>query len=247
VADPSESVDPPRVVLITGATGSAGRACAAAFAAASERVGLVGTNRDRLSAMARELRLSDGAWTAAAADLRDADAARSAIAAVEADLGPVDILLHLVGGYAAGTAIVDLEPAALDDMLAQHLWSTFHTVRAVVPGMTARGWGRIVAVTPTTTASPPARMAPYVVAKAAAETLLRSLAREVGGQGVTVNLLAVRQIDAAGAREREPSPNNASWTTPDEIAATIRFLCSPAGSAINGARIGLDGRPAPPS
>jgi NAD(P)-dependent dehydrogenase (short-subunit alcohol dehydrogenase family) len=59
---------------------------------------------------------------------------------------------------------------------------------------------------------------------------------------VEANLLAVRTIDAEHAREREPSPKNASWTTPEELAASIVFLCSDEAAAINGARIQLHGR-----
>ena len=74
------------------------------------------------------------------------------------------------------------------------------------------------------------------------ETLLRVLAKEVAATGVTVNTVAVRAIDAEHVREHEPSPKNASWTTPEEVVATFRFLCSDDAAAINGARIPLDGR-----
>jgi NAD(P)-dependent dehydrogenase (short-subunit alcohol dehydrogenase family) len=82
----------------------------------------------------------------------------------------------------------------------------------------------------------------YAASKIAQETLLRILAKEVAGTGVTVNLAAVRQIDAEHARDREPSPKNAAWTTPEELVAAFRFLCSDDAAMINGARIPLDGR-----
>ena len=59
---------------------------------------------------------------------------------------------------------------------------------------------------------------------------------------MTVNLVAMRAIDEKHERETAPSPKNASWTTPEEAAATILYLCSDAAAAINGARIPLDGR-----
>jgi NAD(P)-dependent dehydrogenase (short-subunit alcohol dehydrogenase family) len=71
---------------------------------------------------------------------------------------------------------------------------------------------------------------------------LRTLAREVAGDGITVNVIAVRKIDVDHEREANPSPKNAAWTTPEEIAATMRFLCSDDAAAITGARIALDGR-----
>lgn len=231
-----------RVVLITGATGALGRAAASAFSADGARLGLVGTDRERLGTMARELALDEDRWAPGVGDLRDGAAARSAVDAVTARLGPIDVLLHLVGGYAGGMALVDVEPAVFDDMLGQHAWSTFHMTRAVVPAMVDRGFGRIVAVTPNSVATPGPGMAPYVAAKAAQEALLRSLARDVRGSGVTANLIVVRAIDAKHERETAPSPKNASWTTPEEIVATMRYLCSEEAGAINGARIPLDGR-----
>ena len=164
------------------------------------------------------------------------------VGAVTERFGRVDIVLHLVGGFVPAAPITELDPDELRFMLDQHLWSTLHIARAVVPGMVERGWGRILAVTSFTTVSIPARAAIYSTTKAAQETLLRVLAKEVAATGVTVNTVAVRAIDAEHVREHEPSPKNASWTTPEEVVATFRFLCSDDAAAINGARIPLDGR-----
>ncbi|HTS15665.1 MAG TPA: SDR family oxidoreductase [Candidatus Sulfotelmatobacter sp.] len=229
------------VVLITGATGPGGRAAAARFAADGARLVLAGTDGDRLAAMAAELRLAPDRWTAAVADLRDPDGA-AAVAAAAEGAGGVDRLLHLVGGWTGGTPIVDLDPADLRRMVDQHLWTTFHLVRAVVPGMVSRGWGRVVAVSSPLAQTPGPGMAAYGVAKAAEEALLGTLAREVAGTGVTVNLVVVRTIDAEHLREREPSPRNASHTTPEELADVLAYLASEAAAAINGARIPLHGR-----
>jgi NAD(P)-dependent dehydrogenase (short-subunit alcohol dehydrogenase family) len=232
--------NPERVVLITGATGALGREVARVFAADGARLGLAGTNADRLAGVARDLGLAEGRWVAALGDLRQRDGARTAVAAVTAAFGRVDILAHLVGGYTAGTAIADLDPADVAGMLDQHLWTTLHVTQAVVPGMVERGWGRVFAVSPPVAVEPPARMAPYAVGKAAQEALLRTLAREVAGAGVTVNLVIVKAIDEAGVRATDPK--KASWTGPEEIAATFRFLASDEAAAINGARIPMYGR-----
>ena len=234
--------DGPRVALITGATGNLGRVAAAVFAADGYRLGLAGTDRGRLEALAHDLSLTDDDWVPAIGDLSGAGAAGETVAAVEARFGRVDVVLHLVGGWAGGATLVDLEPDTLETMLDQHLWSTFHVARAVVPGMTARGWGRIVAVTSAFTTAPAAKSTAYVAAKAAQEALLRVLAREVAGDGVTVNTIAVKKIDAARERETAPSSKNAGWATPDEIAATMHYLCSDAAAAVTGQRIALDGR-----
>ncbi len=233
---------PQPVVLITGATGPAGRAAAAAFARDGARLGLAGMDQGRLSTLAADLRLADDAWVPAVGDLRDETVAAAAVETVLDRFGRVDVLLHLVGGWTGGTALADLDSATLDDMLGRHVWSTFNMTRAVIPGMIERGWGRIVAITSSTTARPVPRASAYAAAKAAQEAMLRTLAREVVGAGITVNLISVLTIDAARERESSPSAKNATWTTPEEIVATLRFLCSPDGSAVTGARIPLDRR-----
>jgi NAD(P)-dependent dehydrogenase (short-subunit alcohol dehydrogenase family) len=235
------STEPP-VVLVTGATGPLGRVVVARFAADGARLALVGRDRAKLEAQAADTGLADDAWMPVVGELTDADAAAGAVAAVEARFGRIDVLLHLVGGWAGGTAVVDLDPDEIRTMLDQHLWTTFHVARAVVPGMVARGFGRVLAVTSPFASSPAGRGASYAIAKAAEEVLLRSLARETAGTGVTANLVVVRTIDKGHERETEPTPKNASWTTPEEIAEAFVFLASPAAAAVTGARLPLDGR-----
>ena len=231
-----------RVVAIPGATGALGRAAAAAFAGDGWRVGLLGRDAGRLASVAGDLGLAVDRWAAGVGDLREETAARTALGAVGEALGPVDALLHLVGGYAGGADLVDVEPATLEDMLGQHVWSAYHAIRMVLPGMLERDWGRIVAVVPVITAAPVARQGAYTAAKAAQEALVRTVAREAAGSGVTANLIAIKAIDADGARDREPSPKTAAWSTPGEIVETMRWLCSDAASTVNGQRIALDGR-----
>lgn len=229
-----------RVVLITGATGALGRETARVFAADGARLGLAGTDGDRLQSMAGDLGLADGRWTPALGDLRQRDGARSAFEAVTAAFGRVDVLIHLVGGYVGGTPIAELDPADVAGMMEQHLWTTLHLTQVVIPGMVERGWGRVLAVSPPVASEPAAKMAPYAIGKAAQEALLRTLAREVAGAGVTVNLVIVKAIDEE--RVRATDPKKASWTAPDEIAAAFRYLASDEAAAVNGARIPLNNR-----
>jgi len=105
--------------------------------------------------------------------------------------------------------------------------------------MVTRGWGRVMAVGTPFATEPGATSGGYAIAKAGQEVLLRMLAKEVAGSGVTVNLVLVKSIDAKHEREDAPSAKNAGWTTPEEIAATFRYLASDEAAAINGARIPL--------
>ena len=231
-----------RVALVTGATGVLGRVVAEVFAGAGWRLGLVGTDGDRLRGVAEAAGLAADRWAPGVGDLTDRSAAEAAVAEVAGRLGRVDALLHLVGGYAGGGPIADFADADLRSMLDQHVWSTLNVARAVVPGMIERHWGRIVAVIASSVVTTPPRLAAYSVAKAAEETLLRTLAREVARDGVTVNVIAVRKIATDRERDGASSPASAAWTTPEEIAGTMRHLCSDEAAAITGARIPLDGR-----
>jgi NAD(P)-dependent dehydrogenase (short-subunit alcohol dehydrogenase family) len=156
-------------------------------------------------------------------------------------LGKVEILVHLVGGYHGGEPVVGTRDAEVAAMLSQHLWTTLNMTRAVAPHMAAGGWGRIVAVSSPLASAPTKNVAPYAIGKAAEEALLGTLAREMVGTGTTVNLVLVRTIDVDHQRDAEPSPKTASWTTPEEISATILHLVSDEASAINGAKIPLYG------
>lgn len=236
------STDAVPVVLVTGATGPLGRAVVARFAADGARLALAGRDRETLEAEAAEAGLDADVWLPVVADLTDAEAARAVATAVEAHFGRIDVLAHLVGGWTGGTAVVDLDHDEVRSMLDQHLWTTLHMAQAVVPGMMRRGFGRVLTVSSPFVANPAGRGASYAMAKAAEEVLLRSLARETAGSGVTANVLVVRTIDAKHERETAPTPKNAGNTTPEEIAEVIAFLASPAAAAVTGARIPLDGR-----
>lgn len=231
-----------RVVAVPGATGAAGRAAVAAFVAEGCKVGLIGTDTEKLRTLASDLDLAHGQWHAAAGDVTKAGDVRRVVAEISDSLGPVDVLVHVVGGWLGGTPAVELDPADVATSIDQHVFSTLHMVQAVAPGMIERGWGRIFAISQPLATEPGPRGGGYLMAKAAQEVMLRSLARDLAGSGVTANLLIVKTIDKDHERDREPTTKNAQWTTPEEIAAAMVMLCGDAAATINGARIPLFGR-----
>jgi NAD(P)-dependent dehydrogenase (short-subunit alcohol dehydrogenase family) len=211
------------------------------LATAGWRLALVGSKRAPLEKLGADLGVATDRWMATDADLRQADAAASAVSAVVDRFGRVDALLHLIGGYHGGEPVVEVRDAEVGAMLSQHLWTTLNMVRAAVPVMTAAGWGRVVAVSSPFASTPGKAVAPYAIGKAAQEALLGGLAREVAGTGVTVNLVLVKTIDVEHQRDTEPSPKTASWTTPEEISAVISQLLTDDARAVNGAKIPLFG------
>ena len=121
-------------------------------------------------------------------------------------------------------------------MLDQHVWTTWHLLRAFLPRMAAGGWGRVVVVSAPVTTQPAAKSAPYSAAKAAEEALVLTAAQESKGRGVTANVIHVRSID----EEHRCRPGS-SAATPEEIVAAMLYLCSDEGGPVTGARVPLTG------
>ncbi len=171
-------------------------------------------------------------------DLTDPVRAGGVVATVERAFGRVDVVAHLVGGWVGGTEVAELEHDEVRRMLDQHLWTTLHVLQAALPGMRARGFGRVVGVSSPFAATPGPRGASYAIAKAAEEVLLRTVAREAAMDGVTANILLVRTLDDERSRAARPNARTAGWTTPDELADAIAWLASPAPppSTVRGSR-----------
>ena len=230
-----------RVVAISGATGVLGQEAARQFAAQGARLALLSSSGEKLEQMAQKLGLKEERALLLASDLRKAQEAHNAIQAILARFDHADILLHLVGGWTGGKLITESDSVETSQMLDQHLWTTYFMVQALTPHLVANGWGRIIAISSPLASRPAAKMSPYIIAKAAQEALLLSLAQEIRGSGVTANVLQVKTIDAKGEKARNPSPENATWSTVPEIMAAVMYLCSEEAGMVNGARIPLYG------
>lgn len=230
-----------RVVVITGATGGLGRVVAKQFADQGARLVLVGTHAEKLQQLALELGLPDERSLLHTADLSQPAAAHALTKQSLEKFGQIDILLHLVGGWSGGKPVIETDANQVETMLQQHLWTTYHLAQTIVPVMTNHQWGRIIVISSPLASHPVAGTAPYVIGKAAQEALMLTLSQEIKESGITSNLLLVKTIDTEHEREKQPSPNNADWTTPEEITATLLHLCSDDARMINGARIPLYG------
>lgn len=236
-----------RTALVTGAgsAGGIGFAVARALARAGARVCLTATTErvhDRaaaLMAMSHVADLTDGAQVAAL------------FAAVEARLGPVEIVVNNAGMVQTGRDVAPEPLAALTDPAWRHhmalnLDTTFHCCRAALPGMAERGFGRIVNISSVTgpLVGIPGHSA-YAAAKAAITGLTRSIALEYGMRGVTCNAVLPGWIqtessgpDEIAAGHRTPAGRPG---TPDEVAACALFLASEEASYVTGAMLVVDG------
>jgi NAD(P)-dependent dehydrogenase (short-subunit alcohol dehydrogenase family) len=221
-----------RVVVITGATGELGRVVSEHFAGTGARLALLARSEEAVATLASELPGGSERHAGFAVDLGDAAATAAAAAAVRDRLGPVAVLLQLVGGYAGGTPFVDGDEEEFRHLLDLNLWSTIHAIRAFLPDVIAAEHGRIVTVSTFVAAAPTPKHAADAASKAAVEALTISVARDLAGTTATANVVVLRAIG-----DEKPTESR-----PEEIAATMAWLCAPEAGAINGQRIPLLGR-----
>jgi len=250
-----------RLALVTGSTQGIGRAVAKALVSEGARVIVNGRDAGRLSDTVAGL-ARHGEAHGVAADLATAAGAKTVLDAAAA-IGPVDILVNNVG-YFEVREFPDITDRHWIDMFELNVMSGVRLSRALLPGMLARNWGRIVFIGSDQSAKPNPGMAHYAMSKAAQVSIARSLAETTKGTRVTVNSALVAPTwsegveaflarIAAGLGKTVDEMRTAyfdgpgissllqRWATPEEIAAQVVFLCSEQASAINGAAQRVDG------
>lgn len=230
-----------RVAVITGATGGLGSHLTRELATRGARLALLDIDPSRLESLTSSLPLPEERYLARVVNLLDPSETRLAAEAIAAKFGRVDILLHVVGGWTGGKTLLEVPPADLEFMLNQHVWTSFNVVQTFVPRLVANGWGRVVMVTSPYAARPAAKGGPYAIGKAGQEALLLTLSQELRGTGVTANLVQAKTIDIKREKVAAPTPENAAWSTPEELSTAILYLLSEEAGAVNGAKLPLYG------
>jgi NAD(P)-dependent dehydrogenase (short-subunit alcohol dehydrogenase family) len=175
------------------------------------------------------------------ADVTQVERVDALVQDVVGRFGRVDVLLNTVGGWSGGASVGETSVEDWEQMLNVNLRSAFLLSRAVLPRMLEVGWGRIVHVSSKTAVEPRPKQVGYVVSKRGVIALTEVIAAEVKGTGVTANVILPSIIDTLDNRANIPKANPQKWVKPEQIAATMRFLCSDAGASINGASIPVYG------
>ncbi len=252
-----------RTALITGSTSGIGHGIAMLFAQAGARVMLNGFGKPEEIAAARAsvgAAMGGGDAPYSAADMSKPEEIRAMVAACEATLGAVDILVDNAGIQFV-SPVEEFPDAKWDAIIAINLSSNFHAIKAALPGMRKRNWGRIINVASAhgLVASP--YKAAYVAAKHGVVGLTKSVALEVAETPITCNAicpgfvrtpLAEAQVGPLAAKHgvseevalrdhllaKQPSKR---WIEVEEVARMALWLCGPGSGGVNGAALSIDG------
>jgi 3-oxoacyl-[acyl-carrier protein] reductase len=256
-----------KACVVTGASRGIGRETARLLCAEGAHVLLVARSGPELKEAAEQCSRADGRAAELVCDVTERDAGDRILAEAEKRFGPVDVLVNN-----AGTAKWrDVDDVPDEDWQAAwdlNVMACLRTMRALVPGMRKRGWGRIVNVSSSAGKRPSTYMPEYSVAKAALQSLSRLYADRCAADGVLVNTvcpgptkselwvanggLADQSAELSGLAGSEAAIEKAAAGRPigrlaevEEIAAAIVFLCSEQASYVAGAAWSVDGGTVP--
>ncbi len=240
-----------RVALVTGARREIGRAIALGLAGAGAQLAIHHAGSDEESSDAagvvREIHAMGGAAAAFGQDFTQDDAGLHLAAAVTA-WAPVDILV-INASIELPEDFRQISREHFDRQIAVNLRTTMELLQMLVPPMAERGWGRVVTIGSVQQERPHPAMFVYAGTKAAQRNWGLSLARQYGGQGVTVNNLAPgailtarnrsqMEVEGAALAQRIPAGR---LGRPDDLVGAAMLLCSDAGRYINGVNLFVDG------
>jgi 3-oxoacyl-[acyl-carrier protein] reductase len=237
-----------KVTLVTGATKGIGLGIAQALAREGARVSVVARTEADVNRVAESI----GGF-GVAVDAMTEEGSERAVRETESKLGPIDILINNIGAR-AGNTWNDTGPQEFEKAFSGNVGVSLRFTQRVLPGMVQRGWGRVVVISSVwgrEWGGAPA----YNAAKAAENSMVKSLAREVAAKGVTVNAIAPgsvmwegggwyrrRQADPQGIEEfvRQEMPMG-RFGSVEEVANVVAFVCSQQASLLTGAIINVDG------
>ena len=211
-----------RNVIITGAGGAIASHVIQACRAQGWQLALAAYD----DAEAARLRKAHPGHFVVTGNLADPAQAGALVGQATAELGSVDVLLNIAGGFAMASA-TETQPDDLEAQLSINLRTAFNATRAVLPAMLERGHGFILAVGAAAAIDGGAQVGAYAASKAALIAWMKSLRAETAARGVDVAIIyPMAAVDTPGNRRAMPDADPQSWIDPNELAATIVHLAT---------------------
>jgi NAD(P)-dependent dehydrogenase (short-subunit alcohol dehydrogenase family) len=236
-----------RSVVITGGAGGIGLATAQEFSQRGYSTGIWDRDSEAAASAADSLRNGGATATYSVVDVRDRSSIDDAMKRTLQDLGRVDVLVT-AAGISHFVPFLDISEDEWALMLDIHLGGTFRCAQAVLPGMRAAGFGRIVCISSLAASSGSAGHVHYAAAKAGIVGFVQAIAKEVGPWGVTVNCVMPGAIDTPMLRDipTEIWTRNADTPVgrigkPADVASAVAFLASEEAEFITGASLNVSG------
>src|SRR5580704_7489920 len=213
----AEKIMKNKVVLITGANGGLGTSITRSFLATGASV--TGVSNE---ISAEEFPQSN--FTAISADLTEASAVNDVVQSVVKREGRIDILIHVLGGFAGGKSIAETDDTTWQQMQDLNLSSAFYVLRAAIPHLRKSGTGRIVAIGSLAAVEPHAGLGAYVTFKSALVSLVRTVALENKDAGLTANVVLPGTMDTPANRKAMPGADFSKWLKPEDVANLVLWL-----------------------
>jgi NAD(P)-dependent dehydrogenase (short-subunit alcohol dehydrogenase family) len=231
------------VAVVTGGAGALGQAVSTAFAAAGAAVVVVEreAQRQAAEALAAQAAAPGQRMERLTADVEDEASVEAMVGEVLARHGRLDVAVNLVGGFAAGQPIVEMDLAEWQHMQDLNVRTAFLVSKHVARPMIRQRSGRILNISSRAARSGRKNAGAYAVAKAAIVTLTEVQAEELRDYGITVNCILPSIIDTPVNRAGMPNAQFARWPKAEEVARVLLFLASDDAKLINGASIPVYG------
>lgn len=222
-----------RVVFIPGAKGGLGTNVTQTFLHQGATV--VGASRS----IAKEDFPSER-FTPLSVDFTQADAVGAAVDSIIQKFGKLDVLVHVLGGFAGGQTVAETDDVTWWQMQDLNLTAAFYVLRAAIPHLRKSGNGRIVVIGSLAATEPHAGLGAYVTFKTALAMLVRTVSLENKDAGLTANLILPGTMDTPANRKAMPGSDFSQWLNPQEVADLAAWLAREQAGRITGAAIPID-------